>query len=167
MSVKDPKESSVEAVKILNEAGVFLIYIPHFQGSGVSGAVRWINNNPLIQLSIYYSWADIYWFNLYHELGHLLLHGKKEKFIEFDDKELSIVQNKEKEADKFASDHLITEKEYYEFLKMPPTIERIEVFAKTLNINPGIVVGRLCHEKKVEWKTVSILRPRLKFIINN
>jgi HTH-type transcriptional regulator / antitoxin HigA len=167
LSVKDAKVFSIEAVKILKEAGVLMVYIPHFPGSGVSGAVRWVNNNPLIQLSIYYPWADIYWFNLYHELGHLVLHSKKEKFIEFDDKELSSVQNKEKEADKFASDQLIPEKEYNEFLKKPLTIDNIKYFAKALNINPGIVAGRLCHDKKVEWRPVSILRPRLKFAINN
>ncbi|MFA6365180.1 MAG: HigA family addiction module antitoxin [Candidatus Paceibacterota bacterium] len=164
LSVRDPKEFSEEAVRILNNAGVSLVYIPHFLGSGVSGAVRWINNNPVIQLSIYYSWADIFWFNLYHELGHLLLHGKKEKFIEFDDKELSNVQDKEKEADKFASNELIPEKNYVEFLKNPLTKQHIIVFAKELKIHPGIVAGRLCHDKKVKWNMVSSLRPRLKFV---
>lgn len=163
LSNKDPKDFSEEAVKILNEAGVSLVYIPHFSGSGVSGAVRWINNNPVIQLSIYYSWADIFWFNLFHELGHLILHGKKEKFIEFDDKELSVVQEKEKEADKFASDELIPEESYIEFLKKPLTKQGVLNFAKDLGIHSGIVAGRLCHDKKVKWNMVSSLRPRLKF----
>lgn len=163
LSVKDPKEFSEEAVKILNDAGVSLVYVPHFPGSGVSGAVRWINNNPVVQLSIYCSWADIFWFNLYHELGHLILHGKKEKFIEFDDKELSTVQDKEKEADKFASDELIPEKNYAEFLKSPLTKQGVVNFAKGLGVHPGIVAGRLCHDKKVKWNIVSSLRPRLKF----
>lgn len=163
LSVKEPMEFSKEAVKILNDAGVALVLIPHFQGTGVSGAVRWISDNPVIQLSIYYSWADIFWFNLYHEIGHLILHGKKEKFLEFDNKELLMAQDKEKEADNFASDKLIDEKDYDEFLKNPLSRQGIVNFAKKLGIHPGIVAGRLCHDGKVSWNKVSTLRPRLKF----
>ena len=91
------------------------------------------------------------------------MHGKKEKFIEFDDKELSVVQDKEKEADKFASNELIPEKSYTEFLKSPLTNQSVVNFAKELGVHPGIVAGRLCHDKKVKWNMVSSLRPRLKF----
>jgi HTH-type transcriptional regulator/antitoxin HigA len=163
LSIKDPKEFSREVLKILNNAGVSLVYVSHFSGSGVSGAVRWINTNPVIQLSIYYPWADIFWFNLYHELGHLILHGKKDKFIEFDDKKLSVAQDKEREADEFASNELIPEKGYIEFLKNPLTRQGIVNFAKDLGIHPGIVAGRLCHDNKVKWNEVSRLRPRLTF----
>lgn len=163
LSVKSPEEFSKEAVRILNDAGVSLVFIPHFSGTGVSGAVRWIGNNPVIQLSIYNSRADIFWFNLYHELGHLILHGKKEKFIEFDNKELFVIQDKEKETDRFAGDELIPEKNYAEFLKNSLSKQGIIDFAKSLGIHPCIVAGRLCHDGKVKWNKVSTLRPRLKF----
>ena len=165
LSVKTPKEFSVAITDMLSTAGVGLVYIPHFPGTGVSGAVRWVGNNPLIQLSIYYPWADIFWFNLYHEIGHLMLHGKKDRFIEFDDKELSVVQDKEKQADDFAGEELIPSRSYSEFIKKPLTKPGVVEFAKTLNIHPGIVAGRLCHDKKVNWKSVSSLRPRLKFVL--
>lgn len=28
------------------------------------------------------SWADIFCFSLFHELGHILLHGKRQTFLE-------------------------------------------------------------------------------------
>jgi HTH-type transcriptional regulator/antitoxin HigA len=166
LSTKNPEEYSVEIRRLLNGAGVAIFYIAHFSGTGVSGAVRWINNVPVIQLSLYYSWADIFWFNLYHELGHLILHGKKEKFIEFEKKELAIAKNKEDEADNFASEELIPSKSYLQFLRSNPIFSNNSIveFAKTLKIHPGIVAGRLCHEGKVEWKSVSNLRPRLKLV---
>lgn len=165
LSIKNPKEFSSEIKKILREAGVSLVYTPHFPGSGVSGAFRWINNNPVIQLSIYYKWADIFWFNLFHEIGHILLHGKKDKFIEFDKKELSQMQEKEKEADEFACDALIPPKEYFEFLKQPVlSRQSIIDFAESLNISPGIVAGRLGHENKVPWHAISPFRYTLKLI---
>ena len=163
LSIKEPEEYSREITSILNSCGVSLVFTPHFPGIGVSGATRWISNNPLIQLSIYYSWADIFWFNLYHEIGHLLLHGKKDKFIEFDNRELVTAKDKEDEADRFASDELIPEKKYAEFSKHPLTTHGIIEFANSLDIHPGIVAGRLCHERKVKWDRVSSLRPRLKF----
>jgi len=81
--------------------------VPHFSGTGVSAAVRWINDTPVIQLSILGAYADIFWFNLFHEIGHLLIHGKKEKFIEFDNA-ISQLFRKGKRADTFAGDELIS-----------------------------------------------------------
>jgi len=165
LSVKKPEEFSEETKKLLNGVGVALVYMSHFPGTGVSGAVRWIKDTPVIQLSLYYSWADIFWFNLYHELGHLLLHGKKEKFIEFDKKELAPTKSKEAEADEFASNELIPSKSYLEFVSdASVTKERIKKFADTLGVHPGIVAGRLCHDRKVRWNLVSSLRPRLRLV---
>jgi HTH-type transcriptional regulator/antitoxin HigA len=165
LSVKPPQEFSKETVKLLNDAGVALIYKAHFPRTGVSGAVRWINSMPVIQLSLYYAWADIFWFNLYHELAHLFLHGKKEKFIEFDKKGLTVAKEKEKEADEFASDELIPQKSYAEFLKNSTiSTTSIRGFAESLAIHPGIVAGRLCHDGKTDWKSVSSLRYRLKLV---
>jgi HTH-type transcriptional regulator/antitoxin HigA len=165
LSVKKAQEYSEETIELLNGVGVALVYMEHFPGTGVSGAVRWISNTPVIQLSLYYPWADIFWFNLYHELGHLLLHGKKEKFIEFDKKELSPVKSKEQEADEFASNELIPPKNYAEFLKTP-IISRNNIveFAKDLGVHPGIVAGRLCYDRKISWKSATSLRPRLQMV---
>lgn len=165
LSVKEPENFSEEIVSLLNEVGVALVYMAHFPGTGVSSAVRWIGDTPVIQLSLYYNWADIFWFNLYHELGHLLLHGKKEKFIEFDKKELAPARTKEDEADEFARNELIPQKNYAEFLRTTPiTKSMIAAFAGGLGIHSGIVAGRLCHEEKISWKSANSLRPRLRLV---
>lgn len=161
-STQDPTYYSQKIVDVLKEAGVCLVYVPHFPGTGVNGAVRWINKNPVIQLSIFDSWADIFWFSLYHEIGHLILHSKKDKFIEFDNKELSTLQKQELEADKFASTSLISDKDYSELLKTALTTQAIIKFSKTMGINPGIVEGRLCHDNKIKWNQASALRSRLQ-----
>jgi HTH-type transcriptional regulator/antitoxin HigA len=164
LSVEKPEVFSEETVRLLNRAGVALVFVAHFPGTGVSGAVRWINKTPMIQLSLYYAWADIFWFNLYHELGHLLLHGRKGRFIEFQDKELMQALPQEDEADEFASNELIPPKSYSEFLKNPISKKGIVEFADRLGIHPGIVAGRLCHEKRVDWKSVSAVRSRLTLV---
>jgi HTH-type transcriptional regulator/antitoxin HigA len=163
LSVKEPEVFFEEIRRLLNGSGVAIVYLSHFPGTGVSGAVRWLKDNPLVQLSLCYSWADIFWFNLYHELGHLLLHGKKDKFLEFEKKEREQPNPKEAEADEFASNELIPPKSYMEFLKGSAiTRKSIGEFAHSLGVHPGIVAGRLCHEGKVGWNLVSSLRPRLR-----
>jgi HTH-type transcriptional regulator/antitoxin HigA len=166
LSRKNPDEYSDEVKSTLNSVGIAIFYMAHFPGTGVSGSVRWINDVPVIQLSLLYPWADIFWFNLFHELGHLLLHGKKEKFIEFDKKELAFAKGKEDEADEFASNELIPPQNYFQFIKNKSEISRNSIieFAETLGIDPGIVAGRLCHEGLADWSKVSKLRYRLKLV---
>jgi HTH-type transcriptional regulator/antitoxin HigA len=165
LSRSSAAEFSVQAREVLEEAGVSLVYVQHFPGTGVSGSVRWIGNNPVIQLSLLGAYADMFWFNLFHEIAHLLLHGKKEKFIEFTDRDISEGAEKEREADRFASDELIDRKEYAAFIQAADfTPAAITRFAERLGINPGIVAGRLCHEHHVQWQDVVRLRTRLKFV---
>lgn len=164
LTSKPAEKFSVESRELLNKAGVSLVYTPHFAGTGVSGAVRWVGDTPLIQLSLLGAYADIFWFNFFHEIGHLILHGKKEKFIEFDKRSLSTVQDKEKEADEFATNELVDPKAYQQFVSRKNfSKEAIVSFAKQLNIHPGILAGRLCHDNLIDWSDVSGLRARLKF----
>ncbi len=57
---------------------------------------------PSIQLAKDFKSVSDFWYTLYHEIGHILLHGKKDIFMEnvsYGDKD----PVKEKEADEFAS----------------------------------------------------------------
>lgn len=165
LTVQSAEEFSNRVQKVLNSAGVALVYTPHFPGTGVSGAVRWVGDNPIMQLSLFGSYADMFWFNLFHEIGHLILHGKKEKFIEFDKRDFSIVQEKEKEADAFATKELIDQSLYSDFLGTGDFSKAAIIrFAEKHKLSPGIIAGRLCHDKQVEWKEVAPLRTRLKFV---
>lgn len=165
LTTKPAEKFSVELCEILNQSGVSLVYIPHFPSTGVSGAVRWVGDTPIMQLSLFGAYADIFWFNLFHEIGHLILHGKKEKFIEFDKRDLSAVQEKENEADKFATNELIQAKMYTEFVQERDFSKlAIVTFAKKIQIHPGIVAGRMCHEGLIRWVDVVGLRTRLQFV---
>lgn len=167
LTLRPAEEFSVKARDILLGCGVSLVYIAHFPGTGVSGAVRWIGDNPLVQLSLLGAYADIFWFNLFHEIGHLLLHGKKAKFIEFDNRNFSTVQQKEQEADAFASNCLIPSDAFLRFVKLGDfTGGSVMKFAQSIGIDPGIVEGRLCHDKvsaAISWSKPLGFRKRLRF----
>lgn len=92
------------------------------------------------------NWADIFWFSLFHEIGHVLLHDRRHIFLEnrVDDPQW---KKQEEEADAFARDTLIPTKSYAAFAaERDFTQIGIKTFSKQLQIDPGIVVGRLQHD---------------------
>ncbi|MDD5432497.1 MAG: HigA family addiction module antitoxin [Candidatus Omnitrophica bacterium] len=151
-------------IEICASCGVAVAFVPHFRNTCVNGMTRWLTaNKAMIQLSLRGSYEDIFWFTFFHELGHLIKHGKKEQFIEFEDKKNVESNEKEREADEFAQGTLIPKHEFAQFCSVGDfSNQAISVFAQKLNIAPGIVAGRLAHEHE-DWQTWSYLRKRLKF----
>lgn len=129
------------------EAGVKVVYTPCLPKAPINGSTRWLNDTPLIQLTDRYKWNDVFWFTFFHEAGHILLHGKKEIFLEnidYSDK----ISRKEIEADNFAVRWTFTEEEEKEVVEAETlNIEDICKFAKRFNTHPAIIVGRLQHKK--------------------
>jgi HTH-type transcriptional regulator/antitoxin HigA len=132
-----------------------MVLCPSFPGTKAHGATFWLGREKaVLMLSLRGKWADIFWFSLFHELGHLLLHDRQTVFIE-DDETAPDMQTKEAEADRFAADHLIPPRQYALFagrrLFDPGAIK---AFATSIGIDPGIVVGRLQHDGhlKNEWR---------------
>jgi len=84
------------------DAGVKVVQTPNINKIPISGSTRWFNDTPFIQLTERYHPNDSFWFTFFHEAGHILLHGKKDIFLEkvdYSDKNLE----KEREADDFAN----------------------------------------------------------------
>lgn len=139
--------------KICADAGVALIFTPMLPKAPIYGAARWIFNNrvPLIQLSDRYKTNDHLWFTFFHEAGHILLHGKKDIFLE---DAAGILENKTKEdeADKFARNILIPDADYYDFIKNTGINDKsILNFSRKIKIHPGILVGRLQRDKLISY----------------
>jgi len=146
----DPKIFIPQLVELCATAGVVVVLAPAPAGCPVSGATRWIaKDKALLMLSLRHKTNDHLWFSLFHEAGHLLLHGKKMLFLEMK----GLDGEHENEADKFARDFLIPP-EHRDRLRMLGHSETgITSFAKELGIAPGIVVGRMQNEKILPWPT--------------
>ncbi len=127
------------------ECGIKLIYTPCLKKAPISGSTRWINNVPCIQLSGRSKRYDVFWFSFFHEIGHILLHGKKDIFledIEYNDEQKA----KEKQADDFSAEVLLPEKEMKKILDGNDFgIAAIKRYAVLYNTHPAIIVGRLQH----------------------
>lgn len=133
------------------EAGVKVVYTPCLKKAPISGSTRWLNDTPFIQLTGRYNRNDSFWFTFFHEAGHILLHGKKDIFLEnlaYSDHN----PEKEQEADAFAIKWTLTEREEAEIAaSIPLTEKRIKDFAKQFTTHPAIIVGRLQHKKLIRY----------------
>lgn len=90
---------------IFSRFGVGLVFVPSLPKI-VYGAIRWIDDKPLIQISDRGHDLVSCWFTLFHELGHVIKHRNVEIY-EGGINETKAKQNKkEKEANKFANEFL-------------------------------------------------------------
>lgn len=82
MMVSQPDKFFDSLQQLCLAAGVKVVHTPCLPGAQLNGAVRWLADTPLIQLSNHYKRNDLFWFTFYHEAGHILLHGKKDLYVE-------------------------------------------------------------------------------------
>jgi len=164
LTMETPEKFSEKLVEICSSFGVAVTFIPYFKNTYVNAATKWITpDKALIQLSLRGKRDDIFWFSFFHELGHLVKHGKKEQFVDFEDKKNRLLKGKEDEADEFARNTFIPKAEYSEFMEQNDfSIDAVKRFAKKLGISPSIVAGRLSYETG-DWSKWSSLRKKLEF----
>jgi len=141
------------------DAGVVVVIVPQIPKTCVSGAARWLSKDrALIQLSLRFKKADHAWFTLLHEAGHILLHGKRDVFVD-DTKGSSGSRDQERDADEFASDTLISPSAYANFVARGAfSAATVTAFAASVGVAPGIVVGRLQHEETIAHSELNGLR---------
>ncbi len=158
-------------VNTLAASGVALVYIPGITGAPIYGATRWLSSSKaIVQMSLRGKDDGNFWFTLFHELGHIHLHGEKDIFLEVDKGEPS---EKEQEADEFARNRLIPLRQYESFLRfhgggdLPRKLrfskDDIVRFAQLVQVSPGVVVGRLQHEGWLPYSHCNELKQPLEF----
>jgi addiction module HigA family antidote len=139
--------------------GVAVVADPEIKGARINGAARWLTpQKALVQLSLRHRWNDIFWFTFFHEAGHLLLHSKKETFIN----DVGAHSGVEQEADAFASQLLIPRQHEAELAELVTTAD-VEAFAGRIGIGAGIVVGRLQHDGRWPYSRGNDLKQRFVF----
>ena len=156
---EEPGPFEAETVRMCADAGVAVVFTPPIKGAPVYGATRWLTpEKALIQLSLRGRFEDLLWFTFFHEAGHILLHGKKEAFIEGNDHQTQ----KEEEADRFATNFLIPRASWQGFIRQDKfrNTNAVKDFAARLEISPAIVVGRLQHEGHIPHSHLNGLRRR-------
>lgn len=150
---------------LLAECGVAFVVCPHLPRTYVQGATFWVTpEKAVVATTIRGRWADVFWFSVFHELGHLVLrHSKREVFLE-DGRLTTPHPDLESDANDFARDLLLPPKDFGNFSKRGNFApDAIKEFSRQVGIAPGIVVGRLQHEGYLP-RSHNILRIRYQWV---
>ncbi len=163
LTTKSPKVFQPKLTKALAGAGVAFVVCRHLPKTRAHGAAFWLGKDKaVVATTIRGKMADIFWFSLFHELGHVLLHGRQKTFIEGGAAQAD--KKQEREADAFAANTLVPAADWGAFLESGrPALASIQRFAKQQGIAPGIVVGRLQHEKRLRPEVGNDLKQKLEW----
>lgn len=145
-----PKQFGPVIRELCRKSGVALVFVSEFRDTHLSGATQWLSSDKaMIALSLRHKTDDHFWFSFFHEAGHILLHGKKESFIDGQGSDAP----KENEANEFAANILIPKDAFKRFIAGTGRLseDAVKDFAREVNVSPGIVVGRLQHEGLLEY----------------
>jgi HTH-type transcriptional regulator/antitoxin HigA len=152
-----------ELVRLCASAGVAVVFVQELPRTGICGSTQWLTPaKALVQLSLRYKTDDQLWFTFFHEAGHILRHGKRQVFLEIDQKDR---ERAEEEANVFAANTLIPPTQWQQFVESGSYRSKtgIKEFAQDIGIAPGIVVGRLQHEKLLPFDHCNELKHRLEW----
>lgn len=143
-------------------AGVKFAIVRAPKGCSASGAVRILaDDTPHIQLSFRYLSDDQFWFSLFHEIGHLLLHFDKMPILENTE---VIEEECEDEANAFASQIIVPMMYQEEFLGLVASKQLILNFSKKIGVSPGLVVGQLQHARIIGYNQMQYLKRRYRWV---
>lgn len=159
LTIQPPEVFQAALVRLCADSGVALVFVRELPKLRISGATRWLSpTKAMIQLSLRYKTDDHLWFSFFHEVGHILLHGKRAVFID-DGKSPRDAQ--ETEADAFAVEVLNPPDGFARIRAALPLSEaRIRHLAGEIGVAPGIVVGRLQHDGLLPFNQLNHLKRR-------
>lgn len=139
-----------ELQKIFAKCGIAFTVVKNFRGAPVQGFIKKCDSGKLIMcLTIRRKRADTFWFTLFHEIGHIINGDYSQLFVDFSETKSDI----ENRADLFARKSLMSDNDYTKFVLSNnyKKYSSIAQFAKTQNVKPYIVIGRLQKEGYLDW----------------
>lgn len=138
------------------DAGVIFVILPNITGSKINGATKKVGDNMVLMVNDRRLNADTFWFTLFHEIGHIM---NGDFGISFEKEHGDI----EEKANDFARNKLIPSDKYEDFISQKNfSLQSVKSFAKGINRDPGIVLGRLQNDGLVEYgdrKLQSLRKP--------
>ncbi|MGI8601819.1 MAG: HigA family addiction module antitoxin [Verrucomicrobiales bacterium] len=149
LATEPPLAVARQLEDLYREAGVALVFIDTLPGMGVHAFTRWNKgqNTAVIVHGLRHKTNDLFWFDLFHESAHILLHGRSHEFLEYD----GSASPREVEANNWAGRLLIPDRDWQRFIASTTSYSAtaIRAFAEGLKLHPASVVGRLQKEKRL------------------
>lgn len=146
------------ARKLLNRCGVYLVVRSPISNAKVRGALVTHLDHPAIYISQRFKTHDHVWFAIVHELEHLLLHyDPKRPVVSMG--EFASEDCKDDEANLATRAFFVNEDEYLAFVELGDFGRKsICHFARSQQVDPGIIVGFLQHDGLINFSSYSDLK---------
>jgi HTH-type transcriptional regulator/antitoxin HigA len=155
---KKPASFFPKLVEIGRACGVAIVFVRTPAGCRASGATHFESDDKaIIQLSFRYRADDHFWFTVFHEVGHLLLHPTSQLFVEGQDYEST---EEESEANRFASAVLLPDEFESELHSLRRDFRAYARLAKRIGISPGVLVGQMQKRGLLQHKQMNFLKER-------
>lgn len=153
-TVSEPKVFIPRIKAELASAGVAFVIEKSLANIALSGVSRWLSpRKALIQQTCRHMADDHFWFTLFHEAAHILLHSRKSVFVEGKG-DTSGTAAEEEEANAWAANFLIPRAALSNFISAGEfTLSSVRRFAREQEIAPGIVVGQLQKAGEIGWNS--------------
>jgi HTH-type transcriptional regulator/antitoxin HigA len=153
--------------KILAECGVRFVVVEPIPGSKIDGVCFWIDEaHPVVGLSLKGDQIDKFWFNLWHELEHVLRGDGKSEIV-IDDFDEPGDSESELAANAGAADHCVPTKLMANFIirHTPMFSEKTMLgFSKIVKRHPGVVVGQI-QKRTNRWDLFKRYQVRVRHIV--
>ena len=149
---------------VMARYGIKFSVVHNFRGAPVHGYISQNKDGEYqMALTIRGAFADIFWFSLFHEIGHIV-NGDISKASGFIDALNNTDMAKENAADKFAGDALLEPQSYTHFVATEDySIGAIRRYAASQRVAPFVVIGRLQKEKRIPYSWHSEYKVRYKW----
>jgi HTH-type transcriptional regulator/antitoxin HigA len=134
----------------LLESGIHFVVEPHLKHTHLDGAaLRHPSGSPVVVVTLRYDRLDNFWFVLFHELAHIVLHFPLSNNTDFFDDTDIRSNDLEREADIYALNSLVPETSWDNCLsRFSLTTEMVLEEARQLQIHPSILAGRIRYEQQ-------------------
>jgi HTH-type transcriptional regulator/antitoxin HigA len=143
----------------LLQAGVVLTFVREVPGTRMNAATWWLDaERPVIGITERHRRPDIFWFNLAHELGHIIKHPRRTTFLDIDCEKTND-DPAEVEADAFAVDTLFPG-DARDRIARATTKQDLVLLSAQLGTGIAVVAGSFAKLTD-NWKMASPLRGKI------
>jgi Zn-dependent peptidase ImmA (M78 family)/plasmid maintenance system antidote protein VapI len=159
-NIRQPERFLPKLKQLCAEAGVAVVAQKAPAGCPASGASRMVApDKAMILLSFRGLSDDKFWFTVFHELGHLILHNAKT----FVDADMEEVDESEREANEFASRLIVPEGRAEEFDQLDASRDAVLRFSVSVGVAPGLTVGQMQHRQMIRRDQMNFLKRHWKW----
>jgi hypothetical protein len=162
LRIKKPASFFPRLVEIGQTCGVAIVFVRTPTGCRASGAIHFESTGKaILQLSFRYRSDDHFWFTVFHEIGHLLLHPTSRLFVEGQDYEIT---EEESEANRFAADILVPAEFEDDLKAVPRDFRAYARLAKRIGVSTGVLVGQMQNRGLLKHEQMNFLKERYDWV---